>query len=96
VILVKSPATISIISVIGIELISYFKGGSPSARRRSVSPRCDRKVSFAKLWMCERSRTLMVFPPYRVRSSDDHTDLAMGLLAEGAGDAKCGAVRGAE
>lgn len=96
VIFVKSPATISIISVIGIELISYFGGGSLCVRRLSDSPLRERKSSFAKLCICARSRTLIVVPPYRERSSDDHADLEMGLGAGGAGDAKCGVTRGAE
>src|SRR5271168_211917 len=77
VIFVRSPATISMISVIGIPLISYFRVGSSAVRRRPDCPLYDRNSSVAKLWMCARSRTLIVLPPYFLTSSIDLAVLAI-------------------
>jgi hypothetical protein len=67
------------ISVIGIPLISYFRVGSSAVRRRPDCPLYDKNSSVAKLWMCARSRTLIVFPPYFFTSSSDFADLAIGV-----------------
>jgi len=75
VIFVKSPATISMISVMGIPLISYLRLASFVVLRRPAWPREDRNSSFAKLWICWRSRTLMVLSSYLDKSSWDHEDL---------------------
>ena len=59
VILVSSAATISMMSPIGIPLISYFicwRGGS----LRIPGPVAVNKSALAKLWMWARSRTRMV------------------------------------
>lgn len=90
VIFVKRPATISMISVIGIALISYFNGGSLAICLRPACPLCDMNSSVAKLCMCARSRTLTVDPSILARSSADLAALATGLVADAAGDARCG------
>ena len=64
VILVNKPATISIISVTGIELISYWRPVAPGKREPAWPGTPDvadgaNISSLAKLWICERSRTFM-------------------------------------
>jgi hypothetical protein len=70
-------------SVIGIPLISYFSVGSSAVRLRPDCPLYERNSSVAKLWICERSRTLIVFAPWLVTSSSDLADLAIGMELDG-------------
>lgn len=70
VIFVNNPATISMMSVMGIPLISYFTSGSFAVRPRPKRPRGDRNSSPAKLLICARSRTTIVVPSFRTSSTD--------------------------
>lgn len=78
VIFVNSPATISIISVMGMALISYFIVESSPVRR------CNEKCSsLANSWICCRSRTLIVSPSCFFRSPNDRVGLPSEELDPG-------------
>lgn len=66
VIFVRSPATISIISVIGMPEISYLRFSSLQADE-------------AKVWICARSRTLIVLPVYFGIDESDWTERECGI-----------------
>lgn len=88
VIFVNNPATISMMSVTGIAAISYFGIASlPSALYSDA--RFVKNSSVAKLWICAKSRTFIVFLSCLNVSSTDHTGLGGGLV-EFAGDANTG------
>lgn len=61
VILANKPATISIMSATGIELISYWRVISAAPRPAALLAcwDCSRNSSLAKLWICDRERTLI-------------------------------------
>ena len=82
VIFVRSPATISMMSVMGIPLISYFNVGSSAVLRLPDCPLKDKNSSVAKLCICARSRTLIVFPPYFCTSSKDRFGCACASGSE--------------
>ena len=81
VIFVRSPATISMTSPIGIPLISYFSAGSSAVLRRLECRLYGLYSSFAKLWICAKSRTLIVFPSWVWTSSNDLAERGIGGAA---------------
>jgi hypothetical protein len=76
VIFVNKPATISMISVTGIELISYCR---PMSWNRFPGVRdAARTSSLAKLWICERLRTLMRLGDVASEPPSDREDRYVG------------------
>lgn len=78
VILVSSPATISMMSVTGISLISYWGAtwvGSWRCRR-AWERACEKGLasSMAKLWMWDRLLTLMRLDDSGVESARERSD----------------------
>lgn len=88
VIFVKSPATISIMSVTGIELISYCLPGSEKEldERAPIRGRA-RYSSLAKLRICDKSRILMRLGEVASEPPSDLVDRYVGCNRGEGGDA---------